>query len=213
MYATPNPRSSPAREYPNDTRLPGLIQELKTNHTAAKEDADMIFSTVHRCKGMEYDEVTLLKDFINEEKLKKYIIQMGGDKITEADKNRLAEEINILYVAITRAKSTLIIPPEINPLQSVQVAQTPILQARSSYKKSTSYDDWDLYSRSQNTSSGKSKKANQGKKWTEEDEDLLVQLYNEANGLKAIASELGRGENAVRIKLINLGLLEEVDDF
>jgi len=191
------------------TRLPGLIQELKTNHTAAKEDADMIFSTVHRCKGMEYDEVTLLKDFINEDKLKKYISQMGGDKITEADKNRLAEEINILYVAITRAKSTLIIPPEINPLQSVQVAQSPILQARSSYKKSGSFDDWDLYSRSQNTSSGKSKKANQGKKWTDEDEELLVQLYNDENGLKEIANELGRGENAVRIKLINLGMIEE----
>ncbi len=195
------------------TRLPGLIQELKTNHTATKEDADMIFSTVHRCKGMEYDEVTLLKDFINEDKLKKYIIQMGGDKITEADKNRLAEEINILYVAITRAKSTLIIPPEINPLQSVQVAQAPILQARNFYKKSGSFDDWDLYSRSQYNATGKIKKANQGKKWTEDDEDLLVQLYNEANGLKEIASELGRGENAVRIKLINLGLLEEGDDF
>ena len=195
------------------TRLPGLIQELKTNHTAAKEDADMIFSTVHRCKGMEYDEVTLLKDFINEDKLKKYISQMGGDKITEADKNRLAEEINILYVAITRAKSTLIIPPEINPLQSVQVAQSPILQARSSYKKSGSFDDWDLYSRSQNTSSGKSKKAKQGEKWTDEDEELLVQLYNDENGLQEIAKELGRGVNAVRIKLINLGMIEEGDAF
>jgi hypothetical protein len=70
-----------------------------------------------------------------------------------------------------------------------------------------------LYSRSQNTSSGKSKKANQGKKWTDEDEELLVQLYNDENGIKEIANELGRGENAVRIKLINLGMIEEGDDF
>lgn len=59
---------------------------------------------MHRCKGMEYDEVTLLNDFINEEKLEKYVAQYGGDKMNEADKNRLAEEVNILYVAATRAK-------------------------------------------------------------------------------------------------------------
>ena len=55
----------------------------------------MIFSTVHRCKGMEYDSVILLNDFINEPKLKKYVSQYGGDKITEAEKNRLAEEIGV----------------------------------------------------------------------------------------------------------------------
>jgi superfamily I DNA/RNA helicase len=104
-------------------KLPGLISELKTNHSATKEEADMIFSTVHRCKGMEYDEVTLLNDFINPEKLKKYVSQLGGDNLAEADKNRLAEEINILYVAVTRAKNKLKIPPEINPLQSIELAQ------------------------------------------------------------------------------------------
>jgi F-box protein, helicase, 18 len=98
-------------------KLPGLISELKQHHTATKEEADRIFSTVHRCKGMEYDEVTLLNDFINEEKLKKYIAQYGGDKMNEADKNRLAEEVNILYVGATRAKNKLLIPAEINPLR------------------------------------------------------------------------------------------------
>jgi F-box protein, helicase, 18 len=93
-------------------KFPSLINELKTNHSGNKEDANMIFSTVHRCKGMEYDEVTLLNDFINEEKLKKYIEKYGGDKINKTDKNRLAEEINILYVAATRAKNKLIIPPK-----------------------------------------------------------------------------------------------------
>jgi hypothetical protein len=31
----------------------------------------MIFSTVHRCKGMEYDEVELVNDFISEQRLEK----------------------------------------------------------------------------------------------------------------------------------------------
>src|SRR5690606_5337471 len=73
-------------------KLPSLINDLKSHHTASKQDADMIFSTVHRCKGMEYDEVTLLNDFITEEKLQRYIGQYGGEKMNTVDKNRLAEE-------------------------------------------------------------------------------------------------------------------------
>lgn len=108
------------KEFGND--LPRMINRLKESHAADKKDAEIIFSTVHRCKGMEYDEVKLLNDFMTEEKLKKYIAEMDGDKITEANKNRLAEEINILYVAATRARNKLIIPPEISPLKSIEVA-------------------------------------------------------------------------------------------
>jgi Superfamily I DNA and RNA helicases len=89
------------KEYGND--LPKFIARLKENEVENKEDADMIFSTVHRCKGMEYDAVTLLNDFITEEKLKRFI----GEKM---DENRLVEEINILYVAVTRAKIELNMP-------------------------------------------------------------------------------------------------------
>ena len=73
-------------------RLPELIKELKNNHAASKEEADMIFSTVHRCKGMEYDEVTLLTDFITEEKLQKYIAQQGAEKINEVEKTGWAKK-------------------------------------------------------------------------------------------------------------------------
>ena len=122
-------------------RLPGLISELKGNHTASKEDADIIFSTVHRCKGMEYDEVTLLKDFITEEKLKKLIAQKGGEKISPADTQRLSEEINILYVAATRAKNRLVIPPEINPLKSIALANEITIASSSQRGSYTTFDD------------------------------------------------------------------------
>jgi superfamily I DNA/RNA helicase len=124
------------KEYGNE--LPHLVSQLKENEVTDKQKADMVFSTVHRCKGMEYDEVTLLSDFINEDKLQKYISEKGGDKMGEWNKNRLIEEINVLYVAATRAKNKLMIPPEINPLQSIQVTS----QAESkplSFKKKSSY--------------------------------------------------------------------------
>jgi ATP-dependent exoDNAse (exonuclease V) beta subunit len=203
-------------------KLPSLINELKTNHTGSKEEADMIFSTVHRCKGMEYDEVTLLNDFINEEKLKKYILQYGGDKMNEADKNRLAEEINILYVAATRAKKKLIIPPEINPLRSIEMAkpQHTVINTGRGYQSSRYKDDWELYSRtavnnnsSQLKNNVSKKPGNHGKRWTDEEEDSLEELFVKEVPVKEIARKLGRGENSIRQKLINMGLLDEEDVF
>ncbi|WP_153796408.1 UvrD-helicase domain-containing protein [Foetidibacter luteolus] len=195
-------------------RLPALINDLKTNHTAAREDADMIFSTVHRCKGMEYDEVTLLNDFINETKLQNYISQMGGEDISEADKNRLAEEVNILYVAATRAKGRLRIPPDINPLRNIELAQepAPISYGKKNYQHYKSFEDWDTYSKSaysKNSQAGTIQKANYGKRWTDEEEKTAAALYKKGVTLKEISAELNRSAGAVRIKLINMGLLDE----
>lgn len=190
-------------------KLPGLISELKENHTAAKEDAEMIFSTVHRCKGMEYDEVTLLNDFITEEKLLKYIGQAGGDAMNEKAKNKLAEEINILYVAATRAKNKLKIPPEINPLRSVEVTAQPASQsANKPGSKKMQGEDWDLYSRTQ-AARVKGSGSNHGKRWTDDEEEETIELYQAGTSIKEIAKQLGRGENGVKIKLINLGLIDE----
>ena len=196
-------------------KLPSLINELKTNHTTSKEEADMIFSTVHRCKGMEYDEVILLNDFINEEKLKKQLAQLGGDKITDQDKNRMGEEINILYVAVTRAKSKLKVPQEINPLHSVELAQAQpsiVVAAKKNYQRSSYMDDFDLYDKSfsgQTVKSSYSKTFNHGKKWTKEDEALMKQSHSAGESFKTIASKLGRGVNGVRMKLTEMGLLDD----
>ena len=51
--------------------LPGFIQQIRAAHVADSErstHADAIYSTVHRCKGLEYDSVTIMDDFINEGK-------------------------------------------------------------------------------------------------------------------------------------------------
>jgi superfamily I DNA/RNA helicase len=71
-------------------RLSFLLYELKNSHVD-KKDAEYIFSTCHKSKGMEYDSVELLNDFSN---------------INETDVN---EEVNLIYVAATRTKSSLTI--------------------------------------------------------------------------------------------------------
>ena len=72
-----------------------------------KEKAEIIFSTVHRSKGMEYDTVQLVNDFITEDKLAKNEIKEEGVL------SKLNEEINLLYVAVTRTKNSIYIPEQL----------------------------------------------------------------------------------------------------
>jgi superfamily I DNA/RNA helicase len=95
------------KEYGN--KIPGIIKSIKDKHVPndEKEKAEMVFSTVHRCKGMEYDSIQLVNDFVTEEKLNKLKEESKEGELNVA---KLNEEINLLYVAITRAKNTIHIP-------------------------------------------------------------------------------------------------------
>lgn len=99
------------REYGND--IPDIIKAIKEKHIDSdeKEKAEMIFSTVHRCKGIEYDAVQIVNDFITEEKLEK----LKADKAHTSSVDKLNEEINLLYVAVTRTKNSLHIPETLMP--------------------------------------------------------------------------------------------------
>ncbi|MFC4230287.1 UvrD-helicase domain-containing protein [Parasediminibacterium paludis] len=101
------------KEYGNE--IPSIIKAIKDKHLPndEKEKADIIFSTVHRCKGMEYDIIHLANDFINEEKLEK---TLADTKKEALNTTKLNEEINLLYVAITRAKHSLHIPEALMPI-------------------------------------------------------------------------------------------------
>lgn len=92
-------------------KLPSLIAGLKAIHltNSVKDQADMTYSTVNKCKGMEYDEVTIADDFYSE----KSIIEKYQENSSQYNINKLNEEINLLYVAITRAKNRINIPKEL----------------------------------------------------------------------------------------------------
>lgn len=99
------------KEYGNE--IPNIIKAIKEKHVEKeeKEKAEMIFSTVHRCKGMEYDAIQLVNDFISEEKLEK----LKEDKKKGLNLPKLNEEINLLYVAITRTRNSIHIPENLLP--------------------------------------------------------------------------------------------------
>jgi F-box protein, helicase, 18 len=201
-------------------KLPDLIANLKNNHTANKADAEMIFTTVHRCKGMEYDEVYLLKDFITENKLQQLLLKMDDDTLNKALKNKLEEEVNILYVAITRAVKKLYIPAEINPLQSIEITTGNNITLLNTRNYTNKKDDWDLYSKTEakkstnNIATLKNNKPhNQGKSWKPEEVEKLEQLFYNHESFSTIAEMLGRSEKSIQIKLIGLGLLAQDDEY
>ncbi len=111
------------RKYGNE--LPGYISALKNMQVPSdqRERADMIFSTVHRSKGLEYDEVQLTTDFVSEDKVIRAVAENDKQKLA-----RLNEEINLLYVAMTRARFNLRLPLSLWPSGPV----TPILPDPSS---------------------------------------------------------------------------------
>ncbi len=96
-------------------RIPGILAKIKSLHVEneKREEAEMIFSTVHRCKGLEYDQIELVNDFIKEDNI---IKQKTDPKKKEVmDVPKLTEEINLLYVAATRAKVKIIVDKETLP--------------------------------------------------------------------------------------------------
>lgn len=72
--------------------------------------------TAHRSKGLEFDRVELADNFVE-------TLDDAGDPIdfTKADRET-REEINLLYVAATRARRELVINSSIRPLVSMQAS-------------------------------------------------------------------------------------------
>jgi len=93
--------------------LPGYIDQIKAAHMPDNQRtfADRIYTTVHRAKGLEYDSVRLADDFIDLGRVLKAAEKLDRHDPAYAHKvNAMNEEINMLYVAVTRSKSKLSIP-------------------------------------------------------------------------------------------------------
>ena len=199
-------------KYRND--LPHLIKGLKEYHLEndKRQEAEVIFSTVHRCKGMEYDTVTLAKDFITEAKIQQILKE---SKQKSLDINKLAEEVNVLYVAVTRTKNQLNIPVQLRPDQkTINWVDT--------------FDDWDDL----NTRKSRRDKLNMGdlmpelpfektiervrkkypnsrKRWSPWEDKELRWLVKEQKSLAFMADFFQRKENAIQTRIAQLGLKTE----
>lgn len=204
-------------EYGN--KIPGIIKTIKEKHidNNNKENADIVFSTVHRCKGMEYDAIQIVNDFSTKEKLEKFAAD-----ITKDDMNfgQLNEEINLLYVAITRAKSSIYIPStlmpsdfpaskqinnisldkeEEKPVRARQKSMVAVESGANGKEKAYTFDEIrtihkDAY-----------------KPWIKELDDELMVMYFEGAQVKDLSKHFGRTKGAIRARVKKLELKELYD--
>lgn len=74
-----------------------LIKDITKQCVKEQSKAELILSTGHKSKGLEWDNVEIIDDFLN-----------IRQELEEKDELKIAkEELNLLYVAITRAKNSL----------------------------------------------------------------------------------------------------------
>jgi hypothetical protein len=91
----------------------------------------------------------------------------------------------------------------------VRVAQAPAVLFSNAYRKFSLDEEPASYLRTKYDRSRFAKPSNRGKKWTNEEEHLLGELYKQGETLEEIAKRLERGRNGVRMKLVELGLMDE----
>jgi F-box protein 18 (helicase) len=208
------------REYGNEVH--GIIKSLKELHTGDEDrsKAEMIFSTVHRSKGMEYDVVYLVNDFLSESKLKDLKEKHKSDKTVAFDAARLNEEINLLYVAITRTRNKLYIPETLLPRDFPASSQIIKVKSKETEAVNNSY----LQERAASKQTGVKKKSvvtppkeraynvlqkrelnkDAYKPWSPEQDEELKEHYDNGTALSKIADHFGRTKGAIISRLRKL---------
>jgi len=179
------------------SKIPKILDEIKEKHIKSnnKKDAEIIFSTVHRSKGMEYDSVTLANDFIDEEKIQ-YLTDEYENKLVD----RIIEEINLLYVAITRTTNKLYIPDNlVSPFypKSDNIIIIP-----------TSKEELNIDPKSDLAIEIQKTHPNAFKSWTFEQEGLLRTYLKDKLSIKQISIKLGRSTKSIRSRMKTLNLTD-----
>ena len=74
-----------------------MVEKIKRHCSEKPEQADFVFTTTHKSKGLEWKTVVLLDDFIDLDSTQDF--RDIGD----------ADEMNLIYVALTRARENIVL--------------------------------------------------------------------------------------------------------
>ncbi|HLP37747.1 UvrD-helicase domain-containing protein [Lacibacter sp.] len=212
------------KEYENE--IPDLINRLKKLQVKDEDrhKARMIFSTVHRAKGMEYDAVHLVNDFITAEKVERIKNELKKDQ-EPIDVSKTNEEINLLYVAITRTKNKLYIPQNLIPTNFPASPSIVIVKENDASPKNTLKDFFK--SRSAVPTAGRKPSGIEIKKkaytlaekreihkgaynpWTPQLDEELKSLFEDDYSISDLAHHFGRTRGGIISRLKKLNLFDE----
>lgn len=85
--------------------LPDRLRTLREQRVTHESEADVTVCTAHRSKGLEWDRVKLHDDFAD-------ILD------PEMPESQRQDEINLMYVAATRARKILIVEPILSEIMA-----------------------------------------------------------------------------------------------
>lgn len=204
------------REYGNE--IPAIIQSIKDKHVDNKDDAEIVFSTVHRSKGMEYDVIQIVNDFVSEELLIKQ--KENNNEENKYSPAQINEEINLLYVAITRTRNRVYVPKILMPIEHPQSCKIMVMKPYSidnvdaatarmqtasyvPYKMEHNYYD-KVYDGTLSETTLKYKQAKE--RWTDMHDAELTLMYSDYITLMDIASYFERTVEQVEARVEELGL-------
>lgn len=85
--------------------LPDRLSTLREQRVTRESEADVTVCTAHRSKGLEWDRVNLHDDFAD-------ILD------PEMPESQRQDEINLMYVAATRARKVLIVEPILSEIMA-----------------------------------------------------------------------------------------------
>lgn len=86
-----------------DKDIPYLVHCFRTNALATEAGANLVLSTAHKAKGMDWDVVQIAEDFDCTNKALNDMLLAPELPLSA----KHAQEINLLYVAVTRARHVL----------------------------------------------------------------------------------------------------------
>jgi F-box protein 18 (helicase) len=213
------------KEYRNE--IFDIIKRLKELHVKDEErsKAQMIFSTVHKAKGIEYDIVHLANDFITEGTIIHLTEDISSTEPQPVNYSGLNEEINLLYVAVTRTMNKLYIPDTLLPnkytaspnihvvttkqqlIKTEDIARSPVFR-----NPVPTLDQIKPIARSRITSKSYTLEGQVNKDaytpWNDELDQLLKQMYNNGASITSLAEQFGRTKGAVilRLKKLNISI-------
>ncbi len=198
------------KEYGNE--IPDIIKSIKEKHVGndEKEKADIVFSTVHRCKGMEYDVVELVNDFTTEDKVEKAV----NDNKNEVQKNaKVIEEINLLYVAVTRTKSIVHYPEPMLPVGFAPSVNIKIVKINAekqengkSHQKKALKNLQKIKEKAYQVNSIRETHKDAYRPWTENDDAVLKKLFSSSETIGEIAKHFGRTKGAILARVKKIGI-------
>ena len=101
-------------------RIPELVTYITAKAVADWEQADVVLTTAHKSKGLEFTQVKLTDDFI-------HLMKSGTELLPPETVD--PDEVNLIYVALTRTQARVEVPPALAQFHQVMNGSEPVVPA------------------------------------------------------------------------------------